>query len=195
MDAVVVDAKEDLSRVVDLVARGVEMFEEAGIIIAAYLKENPEGVMDVCGATGLDARLVRRFEEIGLHKIIPEVLISTEEGVRRLATCSYREQVYYLREENPVQLLVEGGNTLNVQVSAMTAEQARQTFCRKGVRTLAEQRAWLAARNRAAELEAVRTQACLTEAPYTIRGRKIIFRAGCELGVKQLRGLLAEVAA
>jgi len=185
----------DLTKVTDLILRGIECWIEAGEIIANALDAEPDHIDRICEVTGLSSDIVRRFEQIGRREIYPQLLANTSDGFRKLSACPYREQKLYA--ENPVKLLVYKDNdtaTLIVRIDALTHDQVRQVFAKNHVRDLGEQRAWIESQRKKAIEKAITETSSLQEAAFIIKGKRIIFRKGCELTASELAGLLARIS-
>lgn len=187
--------KYDLTRVSELIIKGMDCWIEAGEIIANTLQEHPDSLPRICEVTGLSEDIVRRFEQIGRKEIYPQLLANTSIGYRKLVSCPYREQQLY--SESPVEMLViKNGkpDTLKVNVAHLTPEQARQVFASDHVRSLAEQRAWVEAeRKRSVELS-IRENADIQEAAFIIHKNRVTFRKGCELTAHEIAELLARMS-
>ena len=183
--------KSELSRVSELIMQGLECWVEAGKIIADTLDDHPESMNRICEVTGLDENIIRRFYQIGKQQLHPKILCSTAQGVMRLASCQYHEQEKYL--EQPIELLVADGETLLVMADNLTREQVQQIFNRDHVRSLPEQKAWLATEEKLRIEKEQSSRAELAEANYTIRGHKVIFRKGVELSQQEVAGILARM--
>ena len=187
--------KSELSRVSELIVKGVECWIEAGEIIAKTLQDNPGSMGRICEVTGLSEDIVRRFEQIGRKEIYPQLLANTSIGYRKLVSCPYREQQHY--SENPVELLIVGNgktDTLKVNVAHLTPEQARQAFSSDHVRTVSEQRAWIEAERKRSVENAIREKAEVQEAAFVIRGGRVTFRKGCEMTAHEVAELLARMS-
>lgn len=188
-------SKYDLSKVSELILKGIECWIEAGEIIANTLSECPDSMPRICEVTGLSEDIVRRFEQIGRKEIYPKLLANTSLGYRKLASCPYREQEHYYN--NPVELLVtssKGADKLQVEVQHLTPQQVRQVFASDHVRTLAEQRAWVESERELSVKRALANKAEIQEAAFIIRGKRVIFRKGCELTAHELAELLARMS-
>lgn len=187
--------KSELSRVSELIIKGVECWIEAGEIIAKTLQENPKSMERICEVTGLSEDIVRRFEQIGRKEIYPKLLANTSIGYRKPVSCPYREQQHY--SENPVVLLVaENGktDTLKVNVAHLTVGQARQAFASNHVRTIPEQRAWIESERKRLVENAIREKAEVQEAAFVIHGSRVTFRKGCEMTAHEIAELLARMS-
>lgn len=188
-------SKYDLSRVSELIAKGVECWIEAGEIIAKTLQDNPDSMGRICEVTGISEDIVRRFEQIGRKEIYPQLLANTSIGFRKLVSCPYREQQYY--SENPVELLVARNgevDILKVNVAHLTQEQTRQTFASDHVRTIPEQRVWIEAERKRAVETSIREKTDIQESAFVIRGSRVTFRKGCEMTAHEIAELLARMS-
>jgi len=186
--------KSDLTRIPELIIKGIECWIEAGEIVAEVLNKNPNAMDEICNETGLSADIVRRFEQIGRKEIFPKLLAGAGPGYRKLAKCPYREQEQYT--QNPVGLLImsDGGpDVLAVKLEALTCEQCKQVFASDHVRDTSEQRAWIESQREKEVQKAMLDRSHIQSAAFYVKNKRVIFRAGCELNASELATLLAKV--
>lgn len=167
--------------------RGCEAWLEAGKIAAAELDKNPDWADEVARIDPFPpAGSVKQFARIGRMQLHPKLLAPGPVGLQRLAKLPFALQEKYLKQ--PVEVLVEKGETLLIDVHNLTDEQAAQVFTKDDIRDIPEQRAWLS--TQAMQKAVPPTRANL---PYRIAGKKLICMAGCTFERKELAKLLAEM--
>lgn len=167
--------------------RGCEAWLEIGKIAAAELDKNPDWAEEVAKIDPFPpAGSVKQFARIGRMQLHAKLLAPGPIGLQRLARMPYALQEKYLKQ--PVEVLVEKGETLLIDVHNLTDEQAAQVFSKDDVRDIPEQRAWLS--TVAMQKAAPPARANL---PYRIVGKKLVCMAGCTLERKELARLLAEM--
>jgi hypothetical protein len=170
------------------VCRGIESFEEAGRLLVEILDDDPKAREQITegGKAGITEDTLAVFESIGRRQLFYRLCLNNAPGVRALTKCPYSEQVRFADE--PIEmLLLDGKESLQVGVGAMSAQQVKQVFGNRRIRTLGEQRAWL-------EGHKAKPQNIAIEKPYTVRRGRIVFHKPCELTIQQLGLLLAEAA-
>ena len=174
------------SRVAELITQGIEAWLEAGKILVELLDDGKslESISEECG---LSEDILYRFEQIGRKSLHPQLLANTSAGARALSSCGYSTQSKYIKE--PVKLLLNNGETLLVKVENMTASQVKQAFASGHVRSEGEQRAYIEAME-----EKRRAQSIVTENPYEISGRKVVFRQGVSMTKDELIHVLGRLA-
>ena len=183
--------KDGLSKISELILQGIECWLEAGKIIVKALDDEPGCLERIMEVTGLDENIIRRFYQIGRKELHPRILCSTSAGIRKLAMCPYHEQELYL--SNPIDVLVSHGETLKVYADNLTKEHIKQVFNSDHVRSLPEQKAWLATEeSKHIEKEAARLSMCQEEG-YVIKGKKVFFKAGVVLTGKEIAQILARL--
>lgn len=139
-----------------------------------------------------------RLDRVGSGSLHP--LLATAQGLaaRYLGRLPLQEQEHYLRERIPVAIVANGAlDVLAVDVQAMSSAQRMQVFAAAGgslkVRDVAEQRAWLAAKERDAAEKAARDLArevgsavIERKGRWTVRGgRAYVDAAKVEHGLTQ----------
>lgn len=177
---------------VQLVQAGIAAWLEAGQLVAAEADKDPEFVEKLVDSVpGLTLETVLRFEAIGRGRVLPELLASgSQPGVRRLLRMPIDLQRRFVKE--PVPLLVRassgGWDTLQVDLRNLTQTQAVQVFGADGIRSEAAQRAYL--EDLATKKQVRRVE---KEAPYKVKGGKLIVVEQCTFTRKQLAALLAQM--
>lgn len=183
--------KDSIDRFADLIAQGVVAWYEAGKIAAEEIKRDPTWIDAVCERIpGITPQFIRQMEWIGLRKIHPMLLISGKPGPEKLKRLPYELQERYLSE--PVTLVIRKSadetTIIQVDINNLTADQAQQVFGPNGVRSEAEQRAWL-------EDRALRQLAPEPKvgSPYRIERGKLLVLEPCSFTVRDLTKLLAQL--
>jgi hypothetical protein len=156
-------------------------------MIADNIDQDPEFVEKLCDqCRDLSHETVHRFEQIGRKQLYPQLLLNDSPGVRRLRCLPYELQKLY--STKPVSMLLDRGDTMEIDIRNMSPDQASQTFARDHVRTIAEQRAWIEQRKAVAEVVAENQ-----ESPYQIVGRSVVLKRTCRLTTADLAKILAEI--
>jgi hypothetical protein len=93
-------------------------------------------------ALGINPLLVVRLEKLGRKQLHPDLVLATSPGAVRLGVCVPSEQDLLL--ENGAEVLTADNDSRLIPIHELTADQAKQVFVNGHVRTLAEQRSWLA---------------------------------------------------
>ena len=171
-----------------LILAGLDAWVKAGQIVNQVLDDETMDVDEFAKAAGVSAEIVLRFDQIGRSELNPQLLAMDSNGARKLARCTYREQTKYI--EHPVELLVGDGDTLMVNLDALTRDQCSQVFAPDHVRSLSEQRAWTESRDRKIREAAIKRAAVTEHAPYTVGKGRVVFSKGCELTRKELTSIL-----
>ena len=151
-----------------------------------------------------------RLERVGLGTLHPQLVPARGLAARYLGRLPIAEQGRYLAERIPVAVTVEGkADVLRIDVSEMTAAQRMQVFHVGGggsmrVREIAEQRAWLADRERverekeraAAARARARVREIHRKGKWDVREGKVFFDpafAKAGLSVREVRLLLRDL--
>lgn len=104
-------------------------------------------------------------------------------GTNRLASFPVDQQKKYMAE--PVELVVINGEKLLVDVKYLSVRQTDQVFGPEGVRSEAEQRAFI-------EDQVTKSYPAIDASkPYKIKGKRVFFRKGCSATEADLIALLS----
>ena len=163
---------------------------KAGKIVCEIVDSHPEGLDAICKlCPEFSPEFIKRFEDIGRLKIHPQLMFTGGPGVERLRKLPYSLQEKHLIEPLPLVILKEKGGVeiLQVDVRNLDAAQAGQIFTQTGIRSEAEQRAWIESRR----MKAIAPPAS-AGLPYRVQGKKIIFMEPCTLTTEELAKILAE---
>jgi len=180
--------REALSGAVDGIRRAARIYVEAideeperAQEFRAACPEIPEGTwatLDKIGRGQVDVRLLMR--QGGPHRA-------------RIARLPGPMQTRLLDGE-PVDLLLDAGeevDSLKVDVRNVTSEQAAQLFAGDHIRSVAEQKAWLAEREQRAKLAGGDPIETL---PYVIQGNKVTFKRNLTMTLRELKDLIQVMA-
>lgn len=175
--------KNELHRVGQLITEGIMKWMDAGEILCSYLDSGGD-IIEASEQTGLSVDILCRFEQIGRKQIHPRLLASQSPGMRYLSKCPYSQQEAFI--DTPIEVLVKGGDSLLVNVDNLTSDQCKQVFSRGHVRSLPEQTAWV----KSEEIKHIVREDEYAPVPYTVTGKKVSFKKGTVMTVKELRKLL-----
>jgi hypothetical protein len=179
---------EAVEEIISLINKGVECWQKAGQLIAKNMDENPDFVDQICDqCKDISLETIYRFEQIGRQQLYPNLLLNDSPGVRRLRRLPYNLQKKYANE--PVTLLISGGETLETDVRNLTPNQAAQVFSGNRLRTISEQRAYI--EDKKSSEEAVPASGNL---PYRIVGKTVVVMQSCKFTPGDLARLLFQVA-
>jgi hypothetical protein len=177
----------DIRNFAEHLRAGIENWTKAGEIAAKCCDADPqwpEKVVEQFGDINVD--VIYAFERIGRGVLNPKLLLNDSPGCRKLRRLPKHYQDRFLSE--PVNLLIkQDGNweTLKIDVRNLEPAQANQVFTNDGVRSEAQQRAWL-------EERATRESVQIDEA-YRIAGKNLVVMSPCQFTRKQLTRLLMEM--
>ena len=167
---------------------GEEALLQAGLIYVALLEQNPKVADQIIEQyPALSRGALSRLERIGRGQYFHRLEFVSGPGVSALRKCPLSEQVRYFSE--PIPVLEPGGQEGNhrlIPVNELTREQAAQAFNGNRLRSLSEQRSWLAKTPRLAPVE--------IQEPYVLGRGKITFREPVTLTAAQLANLLSQIA-
>lgn len=175
---------------VALVLKGIECWKQAGEIAARAAKDDPGFIDRVCKqCPDISPETVVRFQRIGEGTLYPRLCLSESPGVRRLRRLPYTLQEKHCSE--PIEVLVKtatGYEPEQIDVRALTTEQATQVFDADRIRSISAQRAWL--ENRASKIVGPATQ---TTKPYRVVNNEIVCMQACRISKKEALALIAQM--
>lgn len=164
--ASVVKVSELETRFMETLAAGVRSFAEAGKILVELIESDPDAMHRLRTKRNIPASLLRTMERVGRGLMLPEMF--SEPGLARLPIS---EQKLILA--GPVDMLTFDGHgeptTLKVDLMTASSEVRQQVVNGNHIRTVAEQRAYVEARqniNREATSKAATT-------PWRVVGKVI----------------------
>lgn len=171
----------------DLVMKGCEAWIEAGKIAADQLDKDPGWADEVAKLPPYPtAGVVRTFARVGRMQLHPQLMAPGPIGLRKLSKLPYTLQEKHLKE--PVNVLVENGETLLIDVHNLTENQAAQVFNNEDIRSIPEQRAWLS--NKAVSKGVPPSRSNL---PYRVVGKKLVCMNACTIERSEILKLLVEM--
>jgi len=170
------------SMLVELASNVVAVAEK----IAALAANDPEFVDDFSAWSGVDRGVVSRLYRVGAHRLHPSLFLDMSPGGQALSRMRYETQVAMISQES-VPVLTADGQTLQVGISNLTRSQVKQVFNGEVVRTLAQQRAWLASQAQAAPHLVVDIP------PYEIVRGAVVFNRGVRMSRAELITVLARL--
>ena len=185
--------KQSAEKFVELVLQGIEVWMQAGEIAAKAVEADPEFVDRVCEiCPDINEETVNRFVLMGLKKLHPQLCLSETPGVRRLRRLPYSLQEKHVKD--PVDLVVKNDDgkveILKVDVRNLTVDQSAQVFSVEGVRSHAEQRAWIEDKATKRVVPPVNG-----DLPYRITGRELVILNPCRLPRRDVARILADMEA
>lgn len=133
---------DSIDELMDLVRAGIELWMQAGEMLARLRAKNPHVYGDVMRkhpAVTMD--MLMTLEAVAAKRIYPHLLMSQNHGHRRLLEMPYADQVRYYAE--PVEVLVRTENGKPVVSKKNTAElsprEIAQVFGPEGIRSVKDQ--------------------------------------------------------
>jgi len=181
---------ERVSAFREAIQAGIDGFVRAGEIYVEAIDEDPKAADEFREkfADTIPVAMWGKFEALGRKWMHPKLLMGgvtsgKKQTIIKRLPYSLQERVFE-RERFP--LLLDGGDTLEVDVIEATDAQAEQLFDGSAVRSLSAQRAYMEAR-KAAGGESFESL------PYVVSGGKIRFRRNCEMSRAEIKRLLSEM--
>jgi len=132
------------------------------------------------------------FEAVGRKWIHPKLIMGGggRHGCRiKKLPYSVQKQIF---DGHRFELLLHDGDTIRIDLREASADHARQLFGGDHIRTLSEQRLYLAETSKA---EAKQEQMIekIRQMPYVIRGGRVFFREGVEMTKREIQRLIEEM--
>lgn len=128
---------EALGRAVGDIARNTML---AGEIVCEYISRG-KTLDELAESTGMEKRQLEVIEMVGSRNLHQRLIFEKFPARDAMMKLAYSEQVRLL--EQPLELLLENGEVLLVQASALTRDQTKQVMGDGRCRSLGEQRCWL----------------------------------------------------
>lgn len=180
-----------ISRIRSLLEISATNLAEAAALVCQVLDSQQMDKEELATAAGLSLGFVSGMERVGRKKLHPDLFFAETPGFRALRRLPYAQQEKYLTRSVPLLIFTNDGKPeeLQVEVSALTHEQASVVFGEGRVRTLGEQRAIYEAR-RAKEV----VGRALADEPYRIVGNKVLVMKACQLSQAQMLSILSRMA-
>ncbi len=181
-----IQKKNSIEEFGNLVQAGMDAWTKAGKMLVEMLEDDPNiraRIIEEIPMMTLDA--LARFEQIGRGVLHPRLMVANNQGLARLRSLPYAEQVRCLNE--PIAVLTPSGDELMVRAENMSAAQIRQVFTKDGCRDLGAQKNWIESRKNPLHRKS-------EKADYKVSGNKVTFFADTQLTRKQLAHILEELA-
>lgn len=180
------DYKKEFS---EALTSGLENIVKAAKIYVEAIDSNP-ALADEFAAEFRDvvpASAWAGFEAVGRKWMHPRLLMG---GGGRYAS-KIKRLPYHAQERifngERFDMLLPDGDTIRVDIREAAPEQADQLFEGNHIRTLAEQKLWLAKRKQEPEAEEAEVL------PYTINNGQITFRRGVTMTRQEIKRIIAEM--
>jgi len=168
---------------------GLNSIVTAANIYVASIDENPRNAdqFKLAFADSIPASAWSGFEAVGRKWMHPKLIMggmanSKKSSVIKRLPYSLQERVF---EHERFDLLCANGDTLQIDVTEATPEQAEQIFDGSAIRSLSAQKCLIEARREKAQI--VPEPDTL---PYTIRDGKVTFRRGVTMTRQEIKRLL-----
>jgi len=168
---------------------GLNSIVTAANIYVASIDENPRNAdqFKLAFADSIPASAWSGFEAVGRKWMHPKLIMggmanSKKSSVIKRLPYSLQERVF---EHERFDLLCANGDTLQIDVTEATPEQAEQIFDGSTIRSLSAQKCLIEARREKAQI--VPEPDTL---PYTIRDGKVTFRRGVTMTRQEIKRLL-----
>ena len=159
-------------RIKKLLAAGTAYIQEAAGEIAKLYFEQQISAQEIARNIDRSSRWVYDMARVGRGELLLEVAMAPALPFRSLSRCPVETQKKYFKE--PVEVLVttvRGPDKLLVEVQNLTRDQINQVFTADRVRTVGEQRAYIASVDRRTKAQA---QGEDLRQRFVRRGRKVI---------------------
>lgn len=181
----------EINEFVSLISKGLEAWVKAGEIVVKLIDDLGFTIEEITDKSEFLTRdIVCKFEMIGRKQILPNLLISDFPAASRMLRLPYSEQKRVWNEPISVLVLNNGRpDEIKIEARNLTPLQCRQVFDSSQIRTIAHQRAWLESEKSKSKLN----ESSIQVSPYTIRGKRVVFKNDCELTAKEVALILAEM--
>ena len=173
-----------IDRISELLNQGIQCWREAGELLCQHLDAGAS-INEVAEQSKVPQSVLEQLERIGRKQILPCLLISDYPAARMMEKLPYSEQSRLQDESIP--LLLDTNEILNVAADEMTKRQAKQAFAPGHVRSISEQKAWLA------EQRSIAVPLVTIQTPYTVGRGKVTFHSACEMSRSVLLRILGEL--
>tara|TARA_B100001939_G_C16905217_1_gene601950 strand:+ start:440 stop:1021 length:582 start_codon:yes stop_codon:yes gene_type:complete len=174
----------------DALLAGINGFIKAGeIYVKAIEQDRSYGTrLKEEFADMVPAKAWSQLEALGRKWIHPKLVLggmSDPQKTTLVKRLPYSEQSKVFDGER-YQLLVSGGDYIEVNLLDATTDQAKQIIGDGLIRSLSEQKSWL-------ESKKVQKELKVEELPYQIKGGKITFRKNVSLTRAEMKQLLSQL--
>lgn len=139
------DTNDNIGNLIELINAGVELWTQAGEMLIRLRLKKPSIYADVMREDPrITVDMLATLEGIAHKRIYPYLLLSNNNGFRRLLEMPYADQVRYYKE--PVELFVGHDSAhkpliAHRMVAEMSPKEIAQAFGMEGVRSIKEQMA------------------------------------------------------
>jgi len=183
--------KAMLKQIGPLITSALQQIHQAGLIIVRLLDEDRVPMTEIVEASAIPRSILKRLEQVGRQKMHPSLYLGEKGYSEAVARLPYSTQVHLLDEDGSVDVLVGGGDVLQVKLDALQPIQIKQVFGDDKIRTVAEQRAWVEGQKTLARIN--QTDASKTNAPYEVAGKKLTVHTPMSFSLKQLERIVAQM--
>ena len=179
--------KRQIEQLAELFQQGMNAWAKAGELLVDMLDNSGLTLGEISTQTGLPARILGRFEQLGRKQLLPSLLIADYPASRYMSRLTYSEQERLTTESIEV-LTADGTDKVLIATKNLTPDQCRQVFTSDDVRDLPAQRAWVESLKR-------KTQTRVIDAgmPYHIDRGQVVFDRACTMKASQLLNILAQL--
>lgn len=184
--------KAMLKQIGPLITSALQQIHQAGLIIVRLLDEDRVSMASIMEASKLPRSILKRLEQVGRQKMHPSLYLGEKGYSEAVAKLPYSTQVHLIDEGGSVDVLVGGGDTLQIKLDALQPIQVKQVFGDAKIRTIAEQRAWIESQKTLARIN--QTDASKVTAPYEV-GKQLTVHTPMSFSVKQLERIVAQMRA
>ena len=176
-----IDAKATATRIVEALAGGLQA---AADIYRDYVAQGGDP-MELRRAAPVSADLWRTLDDVATGRIDVRALCLPGAVCRSVRLLPKVTQSSII--DKGVDVLATDGSSLKVRVNELTAVQAAQVFAHDGVRSPAQQAAWLKEQTTSHPLPPK------THVQFEVRRGKLVVYEPCELSMADLHRLLAQM--
>lgn len=168
-----------------LLRQGLEYIKEACQIFVRLIDENPSNLEKFKESYDLTETAWVRFEQVGRGLLHEKLLTDYSAGARKLKRLPFSQQSKYVAE--PIPVLINGGDILNVQLANLTSAQCKQVFDEDHIRNPAEQRAYI-------ETQKMTQFKEVSDVPFIIKNSRLVIKEkDIVFTLAQLRKIIAEM--
>ena len=173
--------------IADLIAEGIQAWTIAGEHLVEILDNSNKTIFEVANSLDMDPNILARFEQLGRRQLVPQLLMDNYPASKHIQKLTFSMQEELVGGSVEV-LAADNNDKLLIATKNLTPQQCKQVFTKNGVRDLAAQRAFIES-NRRQKKDVV----VVSENPYRINKKEVIFERGCKLKASQLINILAQI--
>lgn len=182
-----------LKQLGSLLNSALKQIQQVGLNIVRLLDEDRVPMSTIAEKSGVPTLILRRLERVGRQRMHPSLYLGEKGYSEAVARLPYSTQVHLLDEGGSVDVLVGGGDVLQVKVEALQPIQIKQVFGDDKIRTVPEQRAWVESQKTLARIN--QTDASKTNVPYEVIGKKLTVHTPMSFSLKTLERIVAQMKA